>query len=106
MLKQAAGVSVTYTCEAGTFTVTAIPGQTRYDVINDQGVSARVHGRDFLIDVADLVLAGVPIIPQPGHTMTHGGQTFEVLPDASGHCFAIDPQRVRYRIHTKEVAEG
>lgn len=98
-----AGITVTYTTTAGSVNVTAVPGLTRYEAINEDGVTTRYWGGDYLIDVADLIVAGQPVSPAPGHKITDGSKLMEVLPDGSGQCFFLEPQGFRYRIHAKEV---
>jgi hypothetical protein len=83
-------------------------GKTTFELDDGYGVLVRHESRDFLVLAADLVLAGVPVIPQRGDRIeeTQGDATFvyEVSAPAKEPCWRFsDAFRKTLRIHTKEI---
>jgi hypothetical protein len=90
-------------------TVDATPGKTDMETADAAGgiVSATVP--DFLIDPAQVLIAGRPVEPEPGDTLTiiRAGKTcvYKVLPRGET-CFEwCDPSHKQMRVHTKLVSE-
>jgi hypothetical protein len=86
----------------------ATVGKTTFDVDDGYGVLVRYESRDFLILAADLVLDGLPLIPQRGDRIqeTQGGTTFiyEVTAPGKEPCWRYsDPYRKTLRIHSKQI---
>lgn len=110
-LQNAAGETVTYERGLDSASLTAVIGRTEWDSIEGEGLVTRIESEDFLIEAADLVLAGEQTEPQRGDRIkrTIGGTThvFEVLPFGA----AGDEQPFRYsdrsrsllRVHTKHT---
>jgi hypothetical protein len=93
-------------------TLRAAKGQTAFDVADggdDASMPVTVRSSDFLIDVEDLNLDGIPVTPQRGDQVVEGtveeGVVFEVMsPDSNSPPWRYsDPYRRTYRIHTKQV---
>jgi hypothetical protein len=83
-------------------------GKTTFEVDDGYGVLVRHESRDFLVLAADLVLDGVPALPQRGDRIreTQGGQVFvyEVAAPGKEPCWRYsDAYRKTLRIHTKQV---
>lgn len=108
-LGQAAGVEVTYARSAASVTLTAWVGRTVFArTQSEPGPSVIFGERDYLIPVADLVLAGSPAVPARGDRVTEtiDGQavTFEVAPVEGEPAWRYsDPARTLYRVHCKRV---
>lgn len=106
----AAGVSVTYTRASGgtPLTPTVIPGQTVYTASDVPG-RVEISARDYLVAVADLMVAGVESPPAVGdriaETINGTLKTFEVQdPDNGEPCWRYGTQsRKWYRLHMKAV---
>ena len=101
--------TVTYQRGAGNVALVASIGRTIFDVDNGFGVVERVESRDFLVLAADLVLAGVPVLPERGDRVreTQGTTTYvyEVMaPGKEPHFRFSDPYRKTLRIHTKHIS--
>ena len=100
------GSTVTYSRGSGSVTLTARAASTRATVADEQGFEFGTVIRDWIIDVADLVIATVAITPRRGDTIavTAAGKiyTYEVLPvgGEETHRFT-DSSSNRWRIHTK-----
>jgi len=103
--------TVTYRRGNDTVQVLASIGRTVFEIDDDYGVLKKIESRDFLILAADLVLAGVTVIPQRGDEIeeTQGTVTFtyEVMaPGKEPHFRYSDPYRMTLRIHTKQTDEN
>ena len=101
--------TVTYERGAATVALAASIGRTIFEVDNGFGVVERTESRDFLVLAADLVLAGVPVLPGRSDRIreTQGTTTYvyEVMaPGKEPHYRFSDPYRKTLRIHTKHVA--
>jgi len=101
--------TVTYQRGASTVAMVASIGRTIFDVDNGFGVVERTESRDYLVLSADLVLAGVPVLPERGDRVreTQGTTTYiyEVMaPGKEPHWRYSDPYRKTLRIHTKHVS--
>lgn len=88
-------------------TVRAAVGRTNHEYDRGDGLIVRVESRDYLVDVADLALNGVPVEPQDGDQVVDADGAgrevaYEVAAVAGGPCFRFtDGYRRRFRIHTK-----
>lgn len=93
------------------YDVPATIGRTEYQQDDGAGVITRAESRDFLILACDLVIDGMPALPETGDRIeeTQGGTLFvyEVLPVGSmqPHYRYSDPYRQTLRIHTKLIGE-
>ena len=106
--KAHASQSVTYRRGTDSVVVSASIGSTRFEQEDRDGLVVRSQVRDYLIDVADLVLSGGAIEPEVGDLIeeTVGSQThvYQVLPLGGEPAWRYsDPYRKTYRIHTKRV---
>ena len=105
-----AGVEVTYKRGALSVELCAVAGKTRYELADEEGLVAVYYARDYLIRADELVLDGELIQPQLGDTIdetqTDGTHTYKVidLPGEPAWRWS-DEQRVRARVHTKEIAK-
>ena len=107
--KQHASREVTYRRGTDTVLVQATIGRTVFEQDDGSGIIIRTEVRDYLIDDADLVLAGEPTLPLSGDQIEEidSTQTFtyEVMPiGAEPHWRYSDPYRRTLRIHTKHIA--
>ena len=108
-LKAKAGTSITYRRKnGGSVTVTATIGQTTHDTAGDFGTILTWQSRDYLINVADLVVNGQTITPQRGDKIveTAGSveHTYEVMGDNDLPAWRFSgPYRNKFRIHTKQI---
>lgn len=89
--------------------VKATIGRTLFEQDDGAGVIVRMQVRDYLIDTADLVLAGDETLPAKGDRIEEidAGKkhTYEVLPlGGEQHWRYSDPFRRTLRIHTKLIA--
>jgi hypothetical protein len=99
---------VTYLRGASAVTVPATIGRTGYEQSTEDGLTVRAEVRDYLINVADLVLDDVPAQPKQGDRIAEGdpatGRVFEVMSGAGeGPWRYSDAYRTVYRIHAKAV---
>ena len=106
--KKHATRDVTYRRGMESVVVKATIGRTVFEQDDGAGVIVRTQVRDYLIDTADLVLAGQQTLPEKGDRIeeTDAGQQFvhEVLPlGGEQHWRYSDPYRRALRIHTKLV---
>lgn len=109
--KVAAGASVTYTrkADASAVTLTAIEAET---TVHSGELPGRVQvgERDYILAVADLMVAGAEVKPQIGdriaQTLNGSACVFEVMDPWPGEaCWRYSSQwRSRYRVHTKKVS--
>ena len=108
--RTAAGVSVDYHGEGGD-RATGIPAtvtSSTFQLEDDGQIVGQFQSRDYLITVADLVLAGKPYLPRVRDRIheTIGGilHVFEVLsPGNEQHFRYHDNAHTVFRIHTKKV---
>ncbi len=108
-LKIHASSDVIYQRGAGQVSVQAIIGRTLLKLEDGYGgVHMEWTDRDFLIQPTDLVIAGLPILPERGDTIreTQSGKTYiyEVMAPGSEPPWRwSDPHRKLLRIHTKQI---
>lgn len=107
--KKHATRGVTYRRGVDSVPVQATIGRTMFEQDDGSGVIIRTQIRDYLIDTADLVLAGQPTLPERGDRIeeTEDGKkfTYEVMPlGTEPHWRYSDPYRKTLRIHTKHIA--
>jgi len=98
--------SVTYSRGADSVTLSATPGSTQYEGVDDEGMTAQGMAHDWIFTAADLVIDGELTVPQLHDRITDGtGDSpveYEVLDLAGiGHYRQRGPQM---RVHTKRVA--
>lgn len=111
-LKEHVSQSVVYKRGAQSVTVTATIARTLFQADDGTGVIDRQEVRDFLIDVAELLLGGAATTPRRGDTIewTIGGTlcTFEVgLGDRADPAYEYaDAYRTKYRVHTRQLSGG
>lgn len=102
-LKSKAGESVTYTRGGSSASVTAIIGfrSSREEQQGDARFIPAGEPMDFLIDPADLIIAGSTVKPARGDLITWEGRTYDVQPwDNEPESRASDPFEHLTRIHT------
>ncbi|MBI1372477.1 MAG: hypothetical protein GC159_06920 [Phycisphaera sp.] len=79
--------------------VNATFGQTRYEVVDETGLTVGSHVWDFLILAADL---GVE--PTPADVIVANGRKYEVMNFGTERAWRwSDPYRTTYRIHTRDI---
>jgi hypothetical protein len=109
-LKTHRAKSVTYKRGAQSVVVSATIGRTLVDTEDDNGLTIRAQVRDYLIQAADLVLAGQPVLPLRGDQIIEvdGATTYthEVLPlgPAEEMYRWSDEYHKLLRIHTKQIS--
>lgn len=106
-LQATAGVAVTYTRDATSLTLTAVPGDPRMDVETaaSLGLVLSSDARDWLVVASELSLGqperGDTIVPQEG---PFKGWTFQVMGTSGEREFAnMDNYGDLLRIHSKRV---
>jgi hypothetical protein len=107
--KKHATREVTYRRGLNMVVAKATIGRTVFEQDDGAGVIIRTQVRDYLIDTADLVLAGQPTLPEKGDRIeeTDAGKkyVYEALPLGSEpHWRYSDPYRRTLRVHTKLIA--
>lgn len=107
-IRQIAGGTVTYRRGATTGSVNAAVGKTDFQAADGDQTLVTWSSVDFLIAVAELLLAGNPIEPAAGDRIerTIAGQTVihEVTAPPGEPVLAFsDPGHTQYRIHTKRI---
>ena len=100
--------TVTYRRGVDSVSVQATVGRTVFEQDDGSGVIVRTEVRDYLIDTADLVLAGQPALPERGDRIEEieGGKkfTYEVMTlGTEPHWRYSDPYRRTLRVHTKHI---
>lgn len=100
--QQSASVVVTYSDGSVTIPgISATVGRTRFEV-EAGGVMIAHESRDYLIAQADLVSAGVQMIPRSGAHITEAdGRVYEVaIPKPYNVYESIGPASTVFKIHT------
>jgi len=108
-IKSIAGVPVTYRTSGSGDPIEiskAVKGSTLYEVDESTGARVRSRSVDWLIDKADLLIDGISVIPEIGHTITDGNTVYEVHIRGETCWRWSDPQETRYRIHVSEISSG
>ena len=105
------GVTIIYSDGTDTAVLTAVVGQTQFELDDGNGLLEVAESRDYLFQAADLELNDVVVEPSRGHTITEviGGTSmvFEVMALAGEGCFRYsDVGRTRIRCHTKLTDDG
>lgn len=106
-LKASAAVDVTYARGADTVDLMASRGSTRAEVSDGEGnMTLKTVIDDWIIDAADLILAGELTEPDDGDeirlTVGETEYVYTVFPIAGEPCFRpSDAYGTRLRIHTK-----
>lgn len=100
--------TVTYTRGEHSAAVAATVGKSQFDLNDGAGATIRVEARDYLIRAQDLIVDGLPIIPEPGDTITENLAGVDVVYEVNDYgqipCWNYsDPSRITMRIHTKET---
>lgn len=87
--------------------ISATIGRSEFNITDAGGVSVQVETQDFIVFASLLKLDGSPIEPRPGDRVVWNGQIFQVSSPGADlpHWRWAEPTRIRYRIHTKYVAD-
>ncbi len=87
------------------YTVNAVLGRTRYEIVDENGFRIAGHAIDFLIAASDLLL-----VPKVGDTILCENIVHEVADLGDGCWTWCDPHGIRRRIHTeiyrRETGDG
>jgi hypothetical protein len=103
-LQAAAGVAVTYHRGPDSVALTAVPGKGTLEVQTARDFIEQVETSDWIIEAADLVLAGSVTLPKPGDRVKQtAGATRTVYEVMTPPYRASDNERLRIRIHTKQT---
>ena len=107
-MKTHASVDIVYERGIDQVPIKATIGRTVFEIEDGHGVLERTESRDFLVQAADLVIAGATILPERGDRIreTVGTITYvyEVMaPGKEPHWRYSDPFRKTLRIHTKQI---
>ncbi len=100
------GESVTYTSGSKSVMLTARPGRTQIETVDDAGAMVVGYTHDWMVSASELTAT-----PEPGDrlTWTTSGTTYtyEVSPLTDGRCWRWSgPPGVEYRIHTKMTGKS
>lgn len=112
-MKANASSLVTYRRGSDSVAVQATIGRTVFELdqpLAEIGIAQRLESRDYLIQAADLVLAGEQTLPERGdqveEVLAGTTLTYEVMaPRGEPHWRYSDDHRRLLRIHTKAVDE-
>lgn len=97
--------TVTYTRGSDSVELLATPAITSQPREDANGFPIRVESAEFILDVADLILGGVAVLPRVGDTITHAGAAYDVLPEPGLDCWRYcDSDRATIRVHAKQVS--
>ncbi len=77
--KQHASETVSYRRGAASVALAATIGMTEREVDDGRGFPVRTEIRDYLIDTADLVLGGVPTLPERGDRIVETAGATEIV---------------------------
>ena len=107
-LREHASIAIVYRRRESSVELRAVVGRTDWAAEETEGPVLAWQGRDYLIEAADLVLDGERTTPQRGDLIEEATGdatlTYEVLaPPGQDVWRYSDPQRVRLRVHTKQV---
>lgn len=112
-LRSAAAIDVTYRRGADSLEIEAIPGQTKYESGNTDGLIEQYQMRDYTIEAAALIINGSVVLPEAGdqivETDSQGNETVYELMSPGGDMPAwrfADHGRTHLRVHTKVVEGG
>jgi hypothetical protein len=101
--------NVSYRVGAATIPLTKpILGASSQEVNDETGIVVRSKAHDWLIDPADLVIAGTPFEPEPGHrilvNLGAGSETWEVQNRGADGCWRWSgPARNRMRVFVRRI---
>jgi len=107
-LQAAAGRSVTYRRGNRSATLTAVPSQHEYDVLDEDGFATKRQSYDFVVTAADLVLGSDTIEPRPGDriddTINGEERHFELMPLGDRPCCEWhDVTGIQLIVHCKRI---
>lgn len=116
-LKVHAGVTIRYTQDGGSATLTAVPANTPVELLEaEDAVSQQLRYTDWLIDPTELVLGGSRVEPRRNATVevtdeSHAlyGATFVVTPppaDRQVWRYSDEHARAWLRVHTLMTGDG
>ncbi len=91
---------VLYCRDDNKFSVDAVLGRTKYEIVDENGFKVVGHAIDFLIAAADL-----PLVPVVGDLIVSGNIVHEVNDLGDGCWTWCDPHGIRRRIHTSIFKE-
>ena len=92
---------VLYCRDEKRYSVDAVLGRTKYEIVDENGFKVAGHTIDFLIAAADL-----PLVPQVGDQIISGNIVHEVIDLGGDGCWTwCDPHGIRRRIHTSIFKE-
>lgn len=97
---------IQYRRGTNTLPLSATRGRTVFRYNDQFGRSIREERRDFLINVADLMIDGAIATPRHGDTIIDGNFTYEVIaPNKEPVWKYADAYRRSYRVHTNLIDE-
>ncbi len=92
---------VLYCRDDNKFSVDAVLGRTKYEIVDENGFKVAGHAIDFLIAAVDL-----PLVPQVGDQIVSGKIVHDVTDLGGDGCWTwCDPHGIRRRIHTEIFKE-
>ncbi|MBN2584867.1 MAG: hypothetical protein JXL80_17515 [Planctomycetes bacterium] len=98
--------SVTYARSDDEVSLSAVPVSPKVAVDGEGNVLVSSSSRDWLLDVADLVLNGAAVEPTAGDTITDTDGTWMVVADAGTREWEyLDTTHLVMRVRTKLVGE-
>lgn len=108
-LKDAAGLTITYSRGIQSVSLTATATLHQYEITEQDGFVTTFVSRDYLLHAADLVLDSTAVTPRAGdrigETIAGTATTFEVVPVGDAPCYVHeDPDGTLLTVHTKKVS--
>ena len=92
---------VLYCRDNNRFSIDAVLGRTRYEIVDENGFNVVGHAIDFLIAADDL-----PLVPSVGDQILSDNIVHEVIDLGGDGCWTwCDPHGIRRRIHTSIFKE-
>lgn len=107
-LSGSAGVEITYSRDADSVTLTATPGETVFDALDQGGNVIQIISQDFIVARSDLVLSGAAVVPARNdkivQTVNGAEIEYRLLIDFGlPHFREMDAYGKGFRLHTKRI---
>jgi hypothetical protein len=80
------------------YSIRAVLGRTKYEIVDDNGFTVTSHTMDFLVDAKEL-----PFDPQTGDRIIVQKTIYEVIDIGTGCWTWCEPHHIRRRIHGQAI---
>ena len=110
MMDAAAGRAVKYSRGDASVMLLAVAGRSTFDLADADGTVTKWESKDWILSVDDLVLSRAKVKPAEGDTITEYANgtkyVYEVNLPGGGDAWSYTPDRLKFRIHCKQIQEG